>query len=252
MTHSQYRHFPSRTEEGAKVVVLPAGDHDRMGCFTDQVKLTHALVRDLDEAVKEVKLVGEHEEESREKITELEALCKKLRQDTHRIEEEKATLEGMVESPIELLMEITRETGLDHMGEDVEDEEEDDDADDGGDVAAPPAAAPPPLAPPAAAPEGIDDEGHVEMIPEQEALVPHEVILAYAEPEIPQLRLYQALMRDYEESPPRMTDDFDDLDDDPNEGTPTWMSGFPKMGVMIGIESSSLSLKLRFKFLGFA
>jgi hypothetical protein len=32
------------------------------------------------------------------------------------------------------------------------------------------------------------------------------------------------------------------------------MSGFPKMGVMIGIESSSLGLKLRFKnkFLGFA
>jgi hypothetical protein len=33
-----------------------------------------------------------------------------------------------------------------------------------------------------------------------------------------------------------------------------WMSGFPKMGVMIGIESSSLSLKFRFKNkpLGFA
>jgi hypothetical protein len=32
-----------------------------------------------------------------------------------------------------------------------------------------------------------------------------------------------------------------------------WMSGFLKMGVMIGIESSSLSLKFRFKnkFLGF-
>jgi hypothetical protein len=30
----------------------------------------------------------------------------------------------------------------------------------------------------------------------------------------------------------------------------TWMSGFPKMGVMIGIESSSLSLKfgLRISF----
>jgi hypothetical protein len=34
----------------------------------------------------------------------------------------------------------------------------------------------------------------------------------------------------------------------------TWMSGFPKMGVMIGIESSSLSVKFRLKnkFLGFA
>jgi hypothetical protein len=25
-------------------------------------------------------------------------------------------------------------------------------------------------------------------------------------------------MRDYEESPPKMMDDFDDLDDDPNDG----------------------------------
>jgi hypothetical protein len=63
-------------------VILPAGGHDRMGCFTDQVKLTHALVRDLYEAIKEVKLLGEHEEESSQKITELEALCKKLREDT--------------------------------------------------------------------------------------------------------------------------------------------------------------------------
>jgi hypothetical protein len=45
-------------------VVLPTGDHDRIGCFTDQVKLTRALVQDLDEAVKEVKLLAEHEEES--------------------------------------------------------------------------------------------------------------------------------------------------------------------------------------------
>jgi hypothetical protein len=50
-----------------------------MGCFTDQVKLTCALVRDLDEAVKELKLLGEHEDESSQKITELEALCNKLR-----------------------------------------------------------------------------------------------------------------------------------------------------------------------------
>jgi hypothetical protein len=53
-----------------------------MGCFTNQVKLTHALVRDLDEVIMEVKLLGEHEEESSQKITELEALWKKLRDDT--------------------------------------------------------------------------------------------------------------------------------------------------------------------------
>jgi hypothetical protein len=54
------------------------------------------------------------------------------------LEEEKATLEGMVESHDELLMEIARETRLDHMGEDAEDEEEDEDADNGGDDVAPP------------------------------------------------------------------------------------------------------------------
>jgi hypothetical protein len=62
------------------------------------------------------------------------------------VEEEKATLEGMVESRDELLMEIAKETGLDRMGED-EEEEEEEDADNGGYAAAPPAAAPPPPAP---------------------------------------------------------------------------------------------------------
>jgi septal ring factor EnvC (AmiA/AmiB activator) len=122
--------------------VLPTGDDDHIGCFTDQVKLTHALVQDLDEAIKEVKLLGEHEKESRKKITELEALCKKLREDTQKLEEEKATLEGMVESHDELIMEITRETEHDHTREDAEDEEQNEDANDGGDAAAPPVPAP--------------------------------------------------------------------------------------------------------------
>jgi hypothetical protein len=67
------------------------------------------------------------------------------------------------------------------------------------------------------------------MVPEQEAPVAHEVILADAEPkpEPPQLRLFNMIMRVYEESPPRMengpqeVDDLDDLydqDGDPNEG----------------------------------
>jgi hypothetical protein len=63
------------------------------------------------------------------------------------MEEEKATLEGMVESHDELLMEIARETGLDHMGEDDEDEEEEVGGDNGEDAAAPPATMPPPLGP---------------------------------------------------------------------------------------------------------
>jgi hypothetical protein len=134
------------------------------------------------------------------------------------LEEEKATLEGMVESHDELLIDIARETGLDRMGEDDEDEEEEEDADDGGDAAAPPAATPPPHAPPVVTPEEVDDEGPVEMIPEQDAPVAHEVILEDVEPEMPQVHLYHALMRDYEKNPLRMEDDFDDLDDDPNKG----------------------------------
>jgi hypothetical protein len=35
MTHLQYHHFPSQTEEGAEAVILPARRHDHMGCFTD-------------------------------------------------------------------------------------------------------------------------------------------------------------------------------------------------------------------------
>jgi hypothetical protein len=65
------------------------------------------------------------------------------------------------------------------------------------------------------------------MVPEQEAPVAHEVILVYVEPESLQPRLFNMIMRDYEECPPRMEngpqelddlDDLDDLDEDPNEG----------------------------------
>jgi hypothetical protein len=87
-------------------------------------------------------------------------------EDIQRSEEEKATLEGMVESRDELLMEIARETGLDRLREDAEHEEEDEDVDNGGDATAPFAAAPPPPVPPVAMPEEVDDEGPVEMIPE--------------------------------------------------------------------------------------
>jgi hypothetical protein len=82
------------------------------------VKLTRALVRNLDEAIKEVKLLRE-------------------------------------------------------------------DADNGGDAAAPPTAAPPPPAPPATVSEEINEEGPIEVIPEQEVLMPHEIIMLEAEPEVP-------------------------------------------------------------------
>jgi hypothetical protein len=44
MEQSQYCYFPSYAREGAKVVVMLTGDHDHIGCFADQVKLTRALV----------------------------------------------------------------------------------------------------------------------------------------------------------------------------------------------------------------
>jgi hypothetical protein len=102
------------------------------------------------------------------------------------------------------------------MGEDEHDEEEED-ADNGGDATAPLVAVPPPLVPPVAAPKEIDEENPVEVMPEHEALVPHEDIPTDAEPEVPQLRLYHALMRDYEENSLRLEDAFDNLDDDASE-----------------------------------
>jgi hypothetical protein len=84
--------------------------------------------------------------------------------------------------------------------------------------------------PPAATPEKVNDEGLVEMILEREAPVLHEAILADAEPNMPQLCLYHALMRDYEEDPLRMEDDFNDLDDDPNEGCSDMDEWFPEDG----------------------
>jgi hypothetical protein len=78
------------------------------------------------------------------------------------------------------------------------------------------------------APEEMDDESRVEMILEQEALVPHEVILVDAEPEVLQPRLYHTLMRDYEESLLRMMEDLNDLDDDPNKGRSDMDEWFPE------------------------
>jgi hypothetical protein len=141
------------------------------------------LVQNLDEAIKEVKLLGEHGEESSWKITKLETLCQRLKDDTQRLEEEKATLEEMAESRDELLMEIARETRLNRMDEGEGGEEEE--TDDKGDVTAPPAAAPPPPVPPAVVPEEIHEEGPLEAIPEQEDLKPHEVTTTEVESETP-------------------------------------------------------------------
>jgi hypothetical protein len=56
----------------------------------------------------------------------------------------------------------------------------------------------------------VKEEDSMEMVPEQEAPEVHAVILAEVEPEPPQPRLFNILVRDYEESPSRMMDDLDD------------------------------------------
>jgi hypothetical protein len=119
--------------------VMPTRDHDHIGCFADQVKLTGDLVRDLDEAIKEVNLLGEHEVESSQKITELEVICKRLREDAQRLRKERTTLEGMIQSHDELILVMAEEYGLNHMGENDDDEDENDDHE--GNAIAPPAPA---------------------------------------------------------------------------------------------------------------
>jgi hypothetical protein len=58
------------------------------------------------------------------------------------------------------------------------------------------------------------------MVPGEEAPVAHEVILADVEYELPQPHLFNMVVRDYEESLPRMANgshemnDLDDLDDE--------------------------------------
>jgi hypothetical protein len=90
---------------------------------------------------------------------ELEAQCKRLKEDTQNLMEEKATLEGMIQSYDELIMEMVEEYGLNRMGENDDDEDEDDD--DKGNAAALPTPAPP-----AAAPEEIiKEEAPMEMVP---------------------------------------------------------------------------------------
>jgi hypothetical protein len=108
------------------------------------------LVRDLDEAIKEANLLGENEEESSQKITELQALCKRLREDAQKLREEKTTLEGMIQFRVELILEKAKEYELNRIGENDDDENEDDD--DEGNVVAPPASAP------ATVPEEIVEE----------------------------------------------------------------------------------------------
>jgi hypothetical protein len=73
-----------------------------------------------------------------------------LREDAQKLREEKTTLEGMIQSRDELILEMAEEYGLNRMEEN--DEEEDENDDDEGNAVAPPAPVP------SAVPEEIVEE----------------------------------------------------------------------------------------------
>jgi hypothetical protein len=73
-----------------------------------------------------------------------------LRGDAQKLREENTTLEGMIQSCDELILEMAKEYGLNNMGENNNDEDEEDD--DEGNAVAPPAPAP------AVVPEEIVEE----------------------------------------------------------------------------------------------
>jgi hypothetical protein len=66
----------------------------------------------------------------------LEVVCKRLREDTQRLREERTTLEGMIQSRGELILEMDEEYGFNRMGENDDDEDQNDN-DEGNAVAHP-------------------------------------------------------------------------------------------------------------------
>jgi hypothetical protein len=127
----------------------------------------------------------------------LEALCKRLREDAQKLREEMTTLEGMIRSCDELILEMAEEYGLNHMGEN--DDYEDEDDDDEGNAIAPPASAP------AVVPEEIIEEDAPWRMVHRSWMIWMTWVIWMV------IQMKAAL---------------------------AWMSGFPKMGVMIEIESS--------------
>jgi hypothetical protein len=76
------------------------------------VKLTRALTQDPDEAIKKIQHLGNHGDEASQQIIKLEALCKQKEDVIKKLKEEKASLEGMMQSHDELIMEMADEFGL--------------------------------------------------------------------------------------------------------------------------------------------
>jgi hypothetical protein len=119
---------------------------------------------------------------------------------------------------------------LNCMGE-IDDDEDEDDDNKGNAITHPT---------PALVPEEIiKEEAPVEMVPELEAPMAHEVIMVVAESEPPHPHLFNMIMRNYEKSPLRMENgpqelgdlvDLDDLEDDRNEGCSDMDEWFPEDG----------------------
>jgi hypothetical protein len=77
-----------------------------------------------------------------------------------RLREERTTLEGMIKSRDELILEMAKEYGLNRMGENDDDEDENDD--DEGNAITPPA-----LAPTAVPEEIVEEEDPMENVPQE-------------------------------------------------------------------------------------
>jgi hypothetical protein len=79
-----------------------------------------------------------------------------LREDTQKLREEKTTLEGMIQSHDELILEMAEEYGFNRMGENDDDEDDDNEGN---------AVAPPTPAPAAVLEEIVEEEDPVENYP---------------------------------------------------------------------------------------
>jgi hypothetical protein len=204
MEHSQYHHFLSRAREGANAMVLPVGDRNHVGCLPDQVRLTHALNKELDQAAKEIRRFSDQGVEASQRIVELEPLYKLHEETIAKMKQENTSMELRIQFHNELIGKIVAKMGLDKMGED-DNEDDDDEGDAVEDTAI-------------AAPRDVtskvvaEEEEDLEMlILEQESPEALEIILLDEEPEPLQPHPFIELMGEHEESPSRENDDLDEM-----------------------------------------
>jgi septal ring factor EnvC (AmiA/AmiB activator) len=152
-------------------VVLPIRDHNHVGCLPDQVRLTHALNEEINQAMKEIHQFGDQREEANRRIAELESLCKQHVEAIAKVKKENTSLELGIQSHKKLIKEMAAEMGLDMLGEANNEDDDDDERDAMEDIAAVASAT---TTPEVATEEEEDPEM---MIPEQETPESLEIIL---------------------------------------------------------------------------